>query len=57
MHCGIITLDIVLRLLKSQSTLPNDNFTSKTFSEEAYFGMIYDMTKNVETKKVDDNRR
>ena len=37
--------------------LPNFNFTGKTFSEEAYFRMIYDMNKSVERIKYEENRR
>ena len=52
-----ITVDFYLRLIQSQTMLPNFNFTGKTFSEEAYFRMIYDMTKSVERIKYEENRR
>ena len=52
-----ITVDFYLRLIQSQTMLPNFNFTGKTFSEEAYFRMIYDMNKSVERIKYEENRR
>ena len=59
-HChgkSSITLYFIFRLLKSQTIITNVNFTSETFSEEAYFKMIYDMNKSVERIKYEENRR
>ena len=59
-HChgkSFIILYFIFRLLKSQTIITNVNFTSETFSEEAYFKMIYDMNKSVERIKYEENRR